>query len=241
LLAPANEGLGTQTPTIIEYQGVIFAVYNMTPKITMRRSIDHGLTWDDPVILFPRHVGVNGSLSLVIDGNDEMRLFFGQRITGTPGSADIHGMWYSTWSNGRWSEPEAIIKGPRIVDTVGTNSFDPYEAHAIVSQGNVLLVTWRTDPGGLGDIKANGVWYSYTTLNAPEAPVATLQPPDLPANISPTIISTDTTPIPTMQAEPSPEIVFDRERQTRNPIIWTIISLMILVFLWIIYILFTRR
>ena len=165
VLADAQEGLGTQTPTIIENKGELFVVYNLTPKLTMQRSMDDGNTWLDPVTLFKRHVGVNGTLSMVNDGNDGLHLFFGQRITGNP---DIHGMWHSEWINERWSEPEAVVKGPRIVDKVGNNGFDPYDAQAIISQGNVILVTWRTDPG---DIKENGVWYSSATLDIPELPV----------------------------------------------------------------------
>lgn len=167
LLADAQEGLGTQTPTIIEYDGKLIALYNMTPKIMMRSSSDDGETWDTPTAIFPRHIGVNGALSLVIDSNDELHLFFGQRISGSP---DIHGMWHSTFINNRWTEPEALIKGPKVSDLVGSNSFDPNTAHAVVSQGNVILVTWRTDPGARG----NGVWYSYKTGFGPELPVEPL-------------------------------------------------------------------
>jgi hypothetical protein len=236
-LVAVKAGLGTQTPTIIEHDHVLYALYNLTPKITMRRSIDNGETWDDPTILFARHVGVNGSLSLVVDGRDAMHLFFGQRITGTAGNADTHGMWHSMWLNGRWTEPDAVIKGPRIVDTEGTNSFDPYEAHAIVSQGNVILVTWRTDPGGKGDIKANGIWYSYAKLDAPEAPVATLEAPNLlPQGSAPTLSSVTPTP----QITPTP-IQIDKRRPGQNPIVGAVIGLMVLGFLWILYVLFTRR
>jgi hypothetical protein len=160
LLANAQDGLGTQTPNIIEYNGALFAVFNMPPKITMRRSMNNGVTWDDPVILFPRHVGVNGNLALVVDSADKLHLFFGQRITGNP---DIHGLWHSIWINdtSRWTEPEAIVKGPQINDPISDKSFDPYDATAVLSRGNVLLVTWRTDPGN----KGNGVWYSYKKLS----------------------------------------------------------------------------
>jgi hypothetical protein len=234
-LASVQEGLGTQTPTIIEYNDVLFAVYNLTPKITMRRSIDNGLTWDDPVVLFSRHVGVNGSLSAVIDGNNDMHLFFGQRISGTNGNPDMHGMWHSMWLNDRWTEPDAVIKGPRNVNAENMTGFDPYEAHAIVSQGNVLLVTWRTDPG----LKGNGVWYSYAALNAPEKPVATLLPP----NTSEAISSTLPVPTSTIQvySTPTPSIIIDKERQGKNPFIWMIVGLMIFGLLWILYVLFTRR
>jgi hypothetical protein len=99
----------------------------------------------------------------VVDANDTLHLFFGQRISGNP---DIHGLWHSVWVDPRWSEPEAIIKGPQVNDLVGRSSFDPYAARAVVSRGNVILVTWRTDPGN----KGNGVWFSYQTIDAPGSP-----------------------------------------------------------------------
>jgi hypothetical protein len=175
-LAVAQDGLGTMTPTIIEYKDSLFVVYNMPPKISMRRSMDDGLTWSDLVMLFPRHIGVNGSLSAVIDSADTLHLFFGQRISGSP---DIHGMWHSTWVENRWVEPEAVMKGPQIVDRVGDKSFDPYDARAVVSQENVILVTWRTDPG----LKGNGVWYSHRALDIPQLPASppTRQPIPEPA------------------------------------------------------------
>jgi hypothetical protein len=163
VFAEAEDGLGPQTPTMIEYDGALFAFYNIPVKIVMQRSLDNGETWQDPAILFPRHIGVNGSLAPVVDGNNLLHLFFGQRI---PGSPDIHGMWHSIWENPRWTEPEALIKGPPVTDPVGLNSFDPYAANAIVVHGYTILTTWRTDPG----LKGNGVWFSYKTLNAPEVP-----------------------------------------------------------------------
>lgn len=164
LLASAEEGYGTQTPAIIEHDGVIFVFF---AGISMRQSLDNGVTWSNSVRIFPRYEGVNGSLSPVIDGNGVLHLFFGQRIP----NPEIHGMWHSVWINNRWTEPEAIIKGPSVNDPVGNKSFDPFEARAVVSQGNVILVTWRTDPG----VKGNGVWYSYQILDAPELPIKPLR------------------------------------------------------------------
>jgi hypothetical protein len=229
LLADAQDGLGTQTPTIIEYKKTLYALYNMTPKITMRRSSDEGKTWDDPSIIFPRHVGVNGSLSLVIDGNNQLHLFFGQRISGNP---DIHGLWHSTLLNSRWTEPDALIKGPRIVDKEGLTGFDPYDARAVVSQGNVLLVTWRTDPG---DIKDNGIWYSHAVINAPETPISTLESY---YSISETP-SALTSPVPTLFLESTLPPNMEQEPQTRGNFVWIILSV-ILGFLLVVFILFNR-
>ena len=162
-LAEAETGYGTNTPAIFEYHGTVLAFYNLGGVI-FQRSSDGEKDWTPPVQLFTRHVGVNGSLSLVVDGNDELHIFFGQRISGSP---DIHGMWHSIFSATGWSEPEAVVSGPQINDHEGNKAFDPYEARAVVSQGNVLLVTWRSDPGLMG----NGVWYSEEVIDAPELPL----------------------------------------------------------------------
>ena len=163
LLAEAKEGLGPQAPTIVGYDNTLFAVYIMTPKITMRRSVDDGKTWGDPTIMFPRQVGANGSLSLLVDSAANLHLFFGQRITGNP---DIHGMWHSIYESGRWREPEAVVKGPLVVDHIGSKAFDPFEAHGVIVQGNVILITWITERSSNG----NGVWFSYKLLDSKEFP-----------------------------------------------------------------------
>lgn len=226
LLESAPEGLGTQTPAIIEYKDILYVVYNLTPKIMMRRSLDNGITWDDPVTMFSRHVGVNGSLSLVIDSNNELHLFFGQRISGNP---DIHGMWHSVFLNGRWTEPDAVVKGPRIVDNAGYSGFDPYEAHAVVSQGNVILVTWRTDLLSLG----NGVWYSYQTLDAPQLPITPL--PGSETIGSDLTIGEGGLATPTVSPEPiSTMIVSTDEAQKSTWLGWVILAAIAVVILAIV-------
>ncbi len=155
-IAEAESGYGTNTPAIFEYQDRVMAFYNLDGKIWQRVSQD-GINWSIPARLFSRHVGVNGSISLVIDHSDTLHILFGQRITGAP---DIHGMWHSSYDGFGWSEPEPIVSGPAITDMEGEKGFDPFEARAVISQDNFLLVTWRTDPGMHG----NGVWYSYTNL-----------------------------------------------------------------------------
>jgi len=199
LLDYAPDGLGTQDPTIIEYDASLIVIYIMPPKITMRRSIDNGTSWQQPSVIFPRHVGVNGSLSPVVDGNDELHLFFGQRITGNP---DIHGMWHSVWNKVRWTEPEAIINGPSVNDPDGNKSFDPFEARAVVSQGNVILVTWRTDPG----LKGNGVWYSYQVLDAPELPLETYDALVTPTTTVSSVPTSNVADWSTTGNDPTPEI-----------------------------------
>ena len=44
-------------------------------------------------------------------------------------------------------------------------AFVPFDASAVITQGNIILATWRSDPGIVRG--GNGVWYSYKTLDAP--------------------------------------------------------------------------
>lgn len=175
LLAYTGTDLGTQAPNIFAYEETIFAFYvtqvNQANKMVMRRSSDDGRTWEDQFTMFHRHEGVNGPPSLVVDGNNDLHLFFGQRISAELGL--VHGMWHSMYKNGRWIEPEPVVRGIKVLDKEGFSSFDPNSARAVVSQGNVILVTWRTDPGS----KGNGVWYTFKKIDAPELPVEELPIP----------------------------------------------------------------
>ena len=185
-LADSQSGYGVLTPAIIEYQNVLFALFNRTPQIIMRRSNDDGATWADPVVPFENHIGVNGTLSLVVDGENELNLFFGQRI---PGSPDIHGMWHAIWQTDGWSVPEPVESGPRIM-TGDNQSFDPFNARA-ASVDNVLLVTWRTDPGN-GVANNNGVWYSFKSVG----PGTSLGQSSTASQLTPTTSLQSATPTP---------------------------------------------
>jgi hypothetical protein len=197
LLAAANDGLGTQVPTIFEHKNILFAIYitqlNQSNKTVMRQSHDGGETWEEPSMIFPRHQGVNGLISSVVDGNQNLHLFFGQRISGDP---TIHGMWHSVYQNNRWIEPEGIVRGLKVLDTEGYDAFDPSSARAVVSQGNVILVTWRSDPGS----KGNGVWFSHKRIDAPELPIVPLPTPAVVSSLSPGLTLADNylnvTPLP---------------------------------------------
>lgn len=170
VLAEVNIGYGVLNPTIIESNGELFVAFS---GITIMQSSDGGESWTEPTIPFSL-TGVNGVMSFVVDSSQVLHLLWSQRITGSP---DIHGAWHSVWQDGRWSTPEPIVSGPAIHDLTGDNAFDPFDVRAIISQGNTLLVTWRSDPG----LKGNGVWYSYTQLNTPELPVVVYAPPSEPA------------------------------------------------------------
>lgn len=183
-LAETQGGLGTQAPRIVEHDDSLIVMYYEATggKQNLIRSTDGGQTWTDPIPPFP-HVGLNGPGDFVVDANDDLHYFWAQRITAGP---DIHGVWHSVWQGNGWSEPEAVVSGPTVADQTGDKAFDPYDVQAVVSQGNVLLVTWRSDPG----LKGNGVWYSFFETNAPELPLAGW--PTLPEEVS--SVSSSATP-----------------------------------------------
>lgn len=186
-LATAESGYGVLIPTITEHDGELFVAYS---GVTLIRSRDGGLTWSEPARPF-QQTGVNGIMSFVEDSGGRLHLLWSQRISGAP---DIHGVWHSLWQDGRWTEPEPVVSGPAVPDKTGNAAFDPYDVGAVVSQGNMLLVTWRQDPG----LKGNGVWYSYLRLDTPELEVVLL--PEIAAEVAPTAVSVQQgqpTPVPT--------------------------------------------
>lgn len=162
-LATAESGYGVLIPTITEHDGELFVAYS---GVSIIRSQDGGRTWSDPARPF-RHTGINGIMSFVEDSGGQLHLLWAQRISGSP---DTHGVWHSLWQDGHWTEPEPVVSGPAVPDKTGNDAFDPYDVGAAVSQGNMLLVTWRQDPG----LKGNGVWYSYLQLDTPELEVVPL-------------------------------------------------------------------
>lgn len=208
VLAELDKGdYSAHWPSIIACNGELFVVYQDSRLATrwFRRSSDSGHTWTDPVRPFD-HVGEYKHAVLLMDSNDTLYMILGNRI-GVPAT---HGMWYSVWQGDRWSDLEAIVSGP--ASSVPGAEFDPTAPQAVVSQGNVLLVTWITDMMA----GRNGVWYSYTTLNAPELPVMPLRTPAA----TPTLTSTPTVPAaPTPSPSPKPVLAsHSDESPTISPI-----------------------
>lgn len=161
---------GIRTPSVIEYQGDVIVAYHHSNVngSWWRRSSDGGKTWIFPGQISAQHVGTNGMVSFVTDSSNILHVFFGNRIDGC-----CHGMWHSIWTGTTWTIPEAVVSGPQIKDVIGGNGFDPRSARAVISNGNVVLVTWGTD--GAGGV--NGAWYSYKLLNTPELPALPLSAP----------------------------------------------------------------
>ena len=113
-------------------------------RVTM--SSDGGRTWSRPVTPFPRQLGRSGEHSLVVDGNKVAHVLFMQRVeTSSDGeNRVIDGPWHSELSGDQWSEPDRFPA-----------RWSPHDLRAAIVQGNVLLVTWRQDPGE----GQSGVWY----------------------------------------------------------------------------------
>jgi hypothetical protein len=110
--------------------------------------------------------------SLVVDGSDKIHAVFIQRIERNLNgkNAPIGGMWHSVLVGDYWTTPERIDQG----------RMSTYDVRSVISQGNHLLATWREDPGFSGQ----GVFYSYTVLDANSLPVIALPTPS-PVDIEP--------------------------------------------------------
>jgi hypothetical protein len=180
--------------SVIAYKDEVWAIYNCgsPPTRWIRRSRDGGTNWSDPTIPFPFLIGETGPAALMVDSRNALHIVFASRINGTT----THGLWHSAWSGERWSEPDAIVSGRQSID------FDPSRPTAIINQGNVILATWRQDPG----LTPNGVWYSYATLDAPELPVLLLPTPVATATALPTPITPARVALATATRVPQPTL-----------------------------------
>lgn len=197
-LIDRGNGMGANTPSIVGYEEKFILVYHNGSPTTrwMSVSADNGESWPEPGSLFS-HVGSNGPAAFVKDDNGTLHMFFGNRV----GNPAIHGMWHVTWVDDGWTEPRPIVSGPRVIDDPGGDGFDPSFANAIVVRGNLILVTWRTDPGA----GQNGVWYAYahlegateelvTEANPTRAPTLTPSPTLEPTpTLSPSLVAQDVT------------------------------------------------
>lgn len=200
-----EEGMGIMNADVLEYKEQVLVRYNngippegIPPAEWIQSSNDLGRTWSAPQQAFPGHVGRNGVASFAVDSNRNLHLLFAQRRPFTVNGAytAIGGAWYSQLlPDNRWSEPLLIADNDQYPDI----AFDAYDVRAVMVQGNVLLATWRSDPGGA----QNGVWYTYATLNAPELPAQPLpEPAPTPTRPHLTTAASATTIVPTATSRP---------------------------------------
>lgn len=202
------------TPSVIETNGEVFVSYyygNLNGN-WWQHSTDDGKSWSPPAQFSPQHKGTNGAISFVTDSRNILHAFFGERI-----DDQNHGMWHSLWTGVSWTNPDAVVRGPQVRDIIGGNGFDPRSARAVISNGNVILVTWATD----GAAGINGAWYSYKQLDTPEFPAIPLpNPPGLSQSIQPPVNSTVVSPIvETIPSAPThdPGLFAESSRFVENP------------------------
>lgn len=155
-----------------------------------RISTNGGLTWNEPLDPFPFHVGRSGEHTIALDEDGNPHTLFIQRIETLDEDGKyslIGGVWHSVFKNGIWSNPDRFV-----------SSVPAHDVRAVVSQGNVLLVVWREDPG----TGQSGVWYSYNVLDVTELPVVPLATASLDYSV---------------QASPTPPSILDTPEPTRQP------------------------
>ncbi len=131
------------------------------PVMRVSTSSDGGLTWNGPFQPFPLLNGRSGEHALVVDGAGTAHGLFVMRIDQLVDGTyrPVVGIWHSSFRDDNWTTPDRLA-----------TTYVAHDVRAVVSQGNVLLVVWRQDPGqGM-----HGVWFSYTILDAPELPVTPL-------------------------------------------------------------------
>jgi hypothetical protein len=155
--------------SVISYNDELFLVYQDSFPATrwFRRSNDGGNTWSDPVLPFD-YVGEYGFVSMLVDSSNFLHMLLGNRT-----DSAIHGMWHSVWLGDRWSDLEPVVSGPRITTGPLHEHFDPNRPYAVMVRGNLIFVTWFTDPGA----GRNGIWYSYARINTPELPASPIPTP----------------------------------------------------------------
>ncbi|MBK9925969.1 MAG: exo-alpha-sialidase [Anaerolineales bacterium] len=199
---------GPSFPAIVDNGREIIVVYNSgnpfkgrpvdlgRPVQFFSLSKNGGVTWSDPSVPFPFHVGRSGEHTLLLDGDGVPHTLFIQRIDTKDESgkySSIGGVWHSKFQNGIWTNPDRFV-----------TTYAPHDIRAAISQGNVLLAVWREDPGVE---RQHGIWYSYNVLDAsqlPASPLATAEI-DYSVKVESTTASSpltfNETPTPSSQAD----------------------------------------
>jgi hypothetical protein len=167
-------GLGFATPSVFEFNGDVMRFFNngvegqVAPTLWFQLSRDGGRTFSEPIIAWPEQIGRNGAVTFAVDSNGTLHGFFAARIAGGfDGTRDLHALWQSIWQNGTWSTATRVVSGPP------SESYDPGDPRAVISQGNLILVVYRTDPGK----KIGNTWFTYEKLDTPELAVTPLPTP----------------------------------------------------------------
>ncbi len=165
---PPGQGdyFGPSFPSLVDNGNDVIVMYNNgNPLPTQRAGIgrpvqmvsmsnDNGDTWNPPTVPFLNLEGRSGEHVIVQDSDQVVHALFVQRTAGD--KEVLGGIWQSDYRNGFWSDPYRYLP-----------TWDAHDLHAVVSQGNVLLMVWRVDPG----VGEKGIWYSYKILDSKPIPL----------------------------------------------------------------------
>lgn len=165
-------------PSIVAHQGEVLVIFNdhAPTKRMMRVSRDDGRSWAEPVEVMAPTLGEYGNAAFAVDASGTLHAVFGDR-------ARHLNLWHSVWRDGAWLHPEPVAPATEAATyRSGTEEFHPSRPRLVVSQGNVLLAVWRTDPGH----PHNGTWFAHKRLDVPELPAAPL--PAVPQHLSSRLI-----------------------------------------------------
>jgi len=233
---------GPQVPAVVDNGQYVVIMYNGgnpftggtvpvgRPTLLVRLSKDGGQTWGNVTSPLPFLTGWSDEQILVVDSNQIVHLIAIMRIDQIVDGEyqSVGGVWHSRFKDGVWIYPD------RFVPTIA-----PSTLRAVVSQGNIILVTWTADIviGG-----KEGVWYSYTVLDSPELPISPFSIPSTlenSANIAAPATSTESIPLPTATSELP--LLWNEVSYLSNPQIsmlfgiFPVTLLLVLIVLWVLY------
>lgn len=169
----AGPSLGGNSPSIIGQDNLMMVTYleGSQPTRWMRTSGDGGNNWSVPIQLFANFDTNSSTATLLHDAADILHLILGNRSK----NLATLSIWHSAWDGDSWGDLEAVVSGPKVRSSQPSVGLDTTGPRAVICQGNILLAAWvNYEAAG-----ADGVWYSYTILNAPQLPVAPLPTPTL--------------------------------------------------------------
>jgi hypothetical protein len=101
-----------------------------------RISRDAGVTWDPPQQIITSMEGINGFVTPVVDGAEQLHLIINMRTR-----AQSHGVYWATWLGDAWSQV-------RVADNVSVGAASSHYTDAAVALGNELHVVYTQNDGG---------------------------------------------------------------------------------------------
>ena len=179
-----------ENPSLVKHEGQIIVMYTACEPCerVMRVSMDDGQSWQRAFQPFESRGSYGTEDGFAVDSDNTLHLLLVDRARG-------NNLWHTILRGGNWGGFESVVsqaESDSSYDDPATR-FAPYSPHAVVSQGNVLLVSWFQDPGGVH----NGTWSSYKILDVPSLPKVVVPAPTvtaLPTSLTPPGMSSVSTP-----------------------------------------------